>query len=148
MFFLFKKIPSAFRLPRDKWIALFAAWRLLIQVRSQLKREHFGQLEGWMNKQLEKDWKSVLGPTTPRRVVWAVDRASWLTPGKSTCLHRALVTRILLAHQDIETILHIGARHDGEGKLEAHAWLEYKGQVIMGNLPDLDTYKRFEGLSI
>ena len=46
-----------------------------------------------------------------------------------TCLRRALTLQRLLAKRGISTELKIGARKDN-GQLNAHAWLEYQGQII------------------
>jgi hypothetical protein len=68
---------------------------------------------------------------TPERVAWAVAVASRYVP-KATCLTQALAGRVLLARHGHSAELRIGvARSDG-AKLDAHAWLESRGQVLLG----------------
>lgn len=135
-------------LPRVRlrqWVALGRAWRMMFRVRTKLWRHSFAEVRAWVGVILSAPPSSPLGRCSPRLILWAVDRAAWFLPGTSTCLHRALTARILLAQQGWDAELHIGGRHDTEGVFEAHAWLEYEGHVILGSLPALDTYKRFEG---
>ena len=60
------------------------------------------------------------------RMVLAAARNS-LVP--STCLERSIAIWWLLARQGIATQLRIGVRKD-QGKLAAHAWVEYQGNAI------------------
>lgn len=56
-----------------------------------------------------------------------------------TCLVRALAGARLFAEQGQRVRLVIGARKRAAG-LEAHAWLEAGGQVLLGNVGDLHSY--------
>ena len=61
----------------------------------------------------------------------ALDTSSrWLR--FANCLTRAVALRMLLAHRDIETEMHIGARKDENGEFAAHAWLTYEGITLVG----------------
>jgi len=133
------------RLRLGQWEALWRAWWLMLRVRWQFRRRSFRDARDWLEAQLADAPRNSLHRFTPRQTIWAIDRAAWLLPGKCTCLHRALAGRILLARLGFPTELRIGGRHDDQGKFEAHAWLEHEGHVILGALPDLDGYMRFEG---
>jgi hypothetical protein len=50
---------------------------------------------------------------------------------KSTCLVQACV----LKYRATETVLKIGVRNQENG-FEAHAWVEFEGQIILGKLPE------------
>lgn len=63
------------------------------------------------------------------RLLWAVNVTSSYV-FKSTCLTRALTAQILLEQQGYHSVLRIGVIKDEE--FEAHAWLEYKGEVVLG----------------
>ncbi|MEQ8821051.1 MAG: lasso peptide biosynthesis B2 protein [Sumerlaeia bacterium] len=65
-----------------------------------------------------------------RRVRKALALAGRAVP-RADCLPRALVAHRLLARRGIATELHLGARH-GTAGFEAHAWLEWRGQVVVG----------------
>lgn len=74
------------------------------------------------------------------RCVWAVNVSSRLMSGEVKCLARALTTKLLLNQFGIDTDLKLGVAKSTGGALEAHAWVEYQGQVIMGHLNDLPRF--------
>lgn len=83
-------------------------------------------------------------PAKPRpsvgKIVWLVNEATRYSPGEAKCLARALVTKMLLTQFGYAPDLKIGvAKGQGTG-LQAHAWLEYRGQVIIGHLNDLSRF--------
>ena len=60
--------------------------------------------------------------------------------GDKPCLTNALVVQFLLERRGYPTVLRIGvAKKDGRA-LEAHAWLEYEGMVLIGGV---DSPQRF-----
>jgi transglutaminase superfamily protein len=67
----------------------------------------------------------------PGRTTWAVTVASQYIP-KATCLTQALATQVLLARQGYATSLYIGVTKSDRGRLEAHAWIESQGKVVVG----------------
>ncbi|PIE02465.1 MAG: hypothetical protein CSA81_07310 [Acidobacteria bacterium] len=62
---------------------------------------------------------------------------------KPNCLRSSLALRSLLSKRGFETELQIGAHIEKEEGLDAHAWLEYHGEVVYGDLPDLNKYAVF-----
>jgi hypothetical protein len=62
-------------------------------------------------------------------------------PG-TTCLHKALAARFILVRAGRSPELICGVRRKGDGRLDAHAWLEENGDVIFGRVPGLETYAR------
>jgi hypothetical protein len=74
------------------------------------------------------------------QVVWAVEVASGYMPGGVKCLARALTTQILLSRRGYSTELRIGVAKNQQGQLEAHAWVESQGSVIIGELADLTRF--------
>lgn len=65
------------------------------------------------------------------RLVWAVTVASHYVP-KATCLTQALAAQVLLGRRGHLSQLRVGVAKGEEGQLEAHAWLESQGKVIVG----------------
>ena len=65
------------------------------------------------------------------RLVWAIRRASLCVPG-ATCLTQALAAQVLLARHGHQAQLRIGVARDPAQRLEAHAWLEQDGRVLLG----------------
>ena len=71
------------------------------------------------------------------QIIWAVNATSRYMPGGVKCLARALTTQVLMIRQGYSPELRIGVAKGEKGQLEAHAWVENQGQVVIGNLADL-----------
>jgi hypothetical protein len=81
-------------------------------------------------------------PSTIRleQIVHAVELSSNYMPGEVLCLPRALTMQVLMRHQGYAPQFRIGVAKGKEGNLEAHAWVEYQGNVVMGYMSDLSRY--------
>ena len=66
------------------------------------------------------------------QVVWAVTVASRYVPGRTTCLSLALTVQGVLARRGHPSRLHIGVVRGAEGQVDAHAWVECGGRVLIG----------------
>lgn len=75
-----------------------------------------------------------------QKIVWAVEVASRNIPGGAKCLPRALVAHNLLTRQGYPAQLRIGVAKDEEGQLEAHAWVESRGQVAIGRVRNWERF--------
>jgi hypothetical protein len=77
-------------------------------------------------------------PATPgddelvARVVWAIPRAAAVVPWRADCLRQAEAARVWLARNGLRGDLKLGARRDAHGRLETHAWLLWRGEVVTG----------------
>ena len=67
------------------------------------------------------------------RVTWAVTVASRYVPGAS-CLTQALATQVLLGRFGHPTSLRIGVARGAGGELQAHAWVESRGRIVLGGV--------------
>ncbi len=65
-------------------------------------------------------------------VVWAVESAGRLMPWASTCLTQALTAQVLLLRRGRPALVHIGTVKGEGGELKAHAWVESRGEVVIG----------------
>ena len=65
------------------------------------------------------------------RLLWAVGTASRYVP-KATCLAQALTAHLFLKQSRQQASLHIGVKGSEEGRINAHAWVESRGKVIIG----------------
>lgn len=74
------------------------------------------------------------------KVVWAVRIVSRYMPGKVKCLARALTTQVLLGQHGYQSQIRIGVAKNQKGQLEAHAWVESQGKIIIGGLKDIGRY--------
>lgn len=101
------------------------------------------------------DWMAGAGASSVRgddarakpsreRIGWAVATVSRLVPDGINCLMRAMATEIMLKRFGYESILKFGVVKPREGQLEAHAWLESDGVVVIGEF-ELDRYVTLQG---
>jgi hypothetical protein len=105
------------------WLLPFRTWRRLLSRIMQPK----SKLQG-------------ANPASINQVVWAVSVASHYMPGGVKCLARALATQVLLSQQGHTADLYIGVAKGEEKQLEAHAWVESQGQVVIGDLSNLSSF--------
>ena len=88
---------------------------------------------------------SQVSPKTPEhlsigKIVWAIDTATRYMPGGVKCLARALVAQTMMQQHGHSGELRIGVAKGETGELEAHAWVEHRGRVVIGYLSDLQRY--------
>jgi hypothetical protein len=81
----------------------------------------------------------VVGSPTPTRIVWAVEAADHDLPGDRTCLVRSLTAETLLRLYGYHPRHQIGVTKTNEG-MEAHSWLEYGSDVLIGDIENLSEY--------
>jgi hypothetical protein len=79
------------------------------------------------------------GSANIEKIVWAVTVASHYVPA-ATCLTQALAGQILLAQYGQPALLQIGVAKNEAGKLEAHAWVESRGRIVIGGSEELFRY--------
>lgn len=80
---------------------------------------------------------------TPTRVSWAIRVVSRRLPGLMTCLVQALAADAVLRRRGYAPRLRIGVRErgsQGSRPLEAHAWVECDGVLVVGGLENLPDY--------
>jgi hypothetical protein len=65
------------------------------------------------------------------QLAWAVSAASRRIP-RATCLTQALALQSLLIGEGHEPTLRLGVAKTPVGDLEAHAWLEHGGRIVIG----------------
>jgi hypothetical protein len=75
------------------------------------------------------------GPVSAERIAWAISVARRVVPAAS-CLPQALAAEALLARHGHPVELRIGVTKTGQGGLLAHAWVESRGRVVVGDLAD------------
>jgi len=76
-----------------------------------------------------------------------VDAAARRGPGRPTCLPKSLTLWWLLRRRGIDSTLRIGVR-TANGRLEAHAWVEYAGQVVNDTDDVAQRFAPFEGMDL
>lgn len=71
------------------------------------------------------------GDASIRDLIWAVHVSSHFVPW-ATCLTNALTGYSLLSQYGYPSLVKIGVGRSSEGEFEAHAWLEYEDEVVIG----------------
>ena len=74
-----------------------------------------------------------------KRLSWAVQAAARRIPAAS-CLTQAFALQHLLARAGHIAELHIGVAKDAARGFQSHAWVEYRGQILLGDNGELEHY--------
>jgi hypothetical protein len=74
------------------------------------------------------------------RLAWAIDASTAHLPGEWNCLPRALVAHTLCERWDYDATMQIGVAQSDEDDIDAHAWVEHDGAIVVGEIPDLERY--------
>ncbi|AKG20937.1 lasso peptide biosynthesis B2 protein [Calothrix sp. 336/3] len=111
---------------------------ILAAIRIGLKLFKFRDLLKFLHRISQPSCKTAK-PVSINKIVWAVNVATRYLPGVK-CLARALATELIMRRNGYNPELRIGVAKDTTGKLEAHAWIEYQGLIIIGNLSDLSRF--------
>lgn len=69
---------------------------------------------------------------TALRIGRAITRGASVVPWRSDCLIQALAGQAWLARSGMPSRIVLGARSADNGRLDAHAWLECAGIVVVG----------------
>lgn len=82
--------------------------------------------------------------STSARIGWAVEAVAPVVP-HATCLTQALAAHLMLRRDDHPSALRLGvARPEGGTALEAHAWVESDGVIVVGD-HDVHRFSLLEG---
>lgn len=112
---------------------LVEALILLVGVRIGLRLMSFPAVR----RRLEGRAAAELQPVD--RLSWAAKAVGRRVPG-TTCLAEALVVYGMLRHHGHAAEIRIGVRHGSSPPLEAHAWVECEGAVVMGAVENLSEH--------
>jgi hypothetical protein len=126
------------RLQPGDWQCLAQGFLILAGIRIGLLLLNFRYLLKFLHRISQPSSKTVK-PVSINKIVWAINVASRYLPGVK-CLARALATEMIMRRYGYNPELRIGVAKNTTGKLEAHAWIEYQGSVIIGNLSDLSRF--------
>jgi hypothetical protein len=125
----------------DRVLAFEAAVVLLV-VRAALRVCSFGAVDRLLARWCRPRAGRVAPPAAEsRRVGVAVRAVARRLPGTS-CLAATLAAEAMLLRRGISSVRHIGVRPpSAESPLDAHAWLESQGAIVVGEDVDLQEYR-------
>lgn len=120
-------------LPSADQRRFFVALPVVVAVRVALWVLPFGKLQAAITRPVRRRSGAVApSMTDAERIAWSVGSAARFVP-KATCLTQALAGSLLLSRAGHPAEVRIGVAKDPAGKLEAHAWVESRGRVLIGD---------------
>jgi transglutaminase superfamily protein len=131
-----KRVRKFRELPHAERLLLIRAAALLCMVRLGLWLLPFRRLSTLVQRgklRLRPD-----GPPSAERIGWAIRVASRYVP-RATCLAQALAALAMLERAGLPAQLYIGVARNDEQLFQAHAWVESRGNAIVGG-SDLEGY--------
>lgn len=145
---LTRGLQKLWRHPWRNWWMLVRAMALTVVVRIGLSVWPLGRVTRdlrrmalWLPRRREST------PMYRRRAAWAAHAVGRRFLPERPCLTQALVLQYLLLRRgDDASELHIGVAKNEEG-LQAHAWVERNGRVLIGGTNSPREYERFEDLA-
>lgn len=133
------------RLSFNEKLLLVKVWGMLWVVRLGLWFVPFRHLSPLLSvSRSHSENSNMSGQASVESIVWSVTVASRFVPKGRNCLLRALVAHFFLVRNCQFSDLHIGVYRNDGGELDAHAWVECDGKIIIGDLPDLSRFTPLE----
>lgn len=101
---------------------------MILALKASLKlRGYKGTIE-WIRQRVEGvPVRADVDPTVVKAAEWRVAMAAALYPGRAECLERSLVLYYILRRQGVPVSYCHGVR---PSLLTAHAWIDYRGEVV------------------
>jgi Transglutaminase-like superfamily len=136
-----KKIQKFLYLEPNERYLLVETFLLLNLIRISFLVVKFPTLKRLLNKisQFNSE-QNIYSDVLIDKIVWRVEVSTHLSPGGAKCLVRALVVNTMMERAGFNPTLQIGVNDNPSNNFQAHAWVEYKGRIIIGDLPDLEKY--------
>jgi hypothetical protein len=116
---------------RAEWRTVARALWLLWTIRIALAFVPVRRVRAWLARHPGAAGADGPAPDVLDRAVWSVGAARRLAPG-ATCLIQALALEALLARAGQPARLCVGVAREPGGPLQAHAWLEASGRILLG----------------
>lgn len=146
MFTLPRTLRSLYDLPRRLGALPSAERALLLEAALLLPAVHALQ-----STLPFRHWRALLTMGPPLRqpsahapsvaqIAAAIERARRGVPGVYKCLPQAYAGHALLHRHGYASTVQVGVARDAQGRVEAHAWVEREGHILIGELPDLGRF--------
>jgi hypothetical protein len=131
---LSKKSGSFFKRSNKDKMLFFQAFILCGIARSIIILIPFRKIKGYIgvyNKESSFDIENSKYQLV-RKITWAVNRASGLTPWQSKCLVKALTAQRMLKNYNLYSTVYLGVAKEGKRDIKAHAWLRCGAMIVTG----------------
>lgn len=115
------------------WAALAVAGGTVVATAALLRVLPFRRVRRLMAGEVPDRERPSLPSDEERRLLWAVTAVSRRLLPNRPCLPQALAAQFLLRRRGARPAhLRIGVARNDDGSIEAHAWLERDGRVLLG----------------
>jgi hypothetical protein len=131
-----RKLTKLWQLPAADLLLLAAAAALLLLFTTAIRTLPFATVSRlqWPAPARRRD-----SPAARARILRAVRTAAPYLPA-ANCLPQALAARALLRAHGAPANLRLGVTKTETGQLQAHAWLECQGRIVLGGFSALSRY--------
>ncbi|MEM9219180.1 MAG: lasso peptide biosynthesis B2 protein [Cyanobacteria bacterium P01_F01_bin.150] len=85
-------------------------------------------------------WTTIKFNYSISTLVWAIKRSSTLPLGKMKCLGQALVLQSMMSLSGHTSKVCFGVAKGDNTQIEAHAWVEYQDQIIVGQINNMSRF--------
>jgi hypothetical protein len=124
-----------------RWRALAPGDRRLIReallwflaMRVALRVVPFGRIAGWAERRHRGRGDRAAPGETPARIGWATAAVARRVAPPRSCLAQALTAQVMLGARGRAATIRFGAKRERAAPLDAHAWLECDGAVLVGD---------------
>lgn len=126
-------------LPPERRRVLLQAAGTLVAVRAALRLLPFATVRRLVSR-LARPRAAREAPPEPATVGWAVEAAGRRLLSSHPCLPQALTAQLLLARAGHASRLRIGVARREPEAMQAHAWVECGGEIVVGHLAEHGSY--------
>ncbi len=137
-----RKLTKLMRLSPAKILLLLRSSAWIIVTRVALKLLPFDTVRKTMAKRGKTQKLTAISSASKKvdEIIWAVEVSSRYLLRQRPCLTKALVAQMMLSQQGFATLLRIGVARNPDGSLQAHAWLEHEGEIMIGYLHSMQQF--------
>lgn len=101
---------------------------MIAALKASLKLRGYKRTVEWVRRRVERvPVRADVDPTVVKAAEWWVAMAAAFYPGRAECLERSMVLYYILRRQGVPVRYCHGVQ---PWPLTAHAWIEYKGEVV------------------
>ena len=129
---MFARFQRIRKLSAAERIILPRALLAVLEARARLLLQPFARVRDWAAVPARKSPYIDDAALIAARVGRAVAAAGACVPGGRNCLVRAVAVQRMLSGLGLPSELRIGASKSPAGRLDAHAWVECMGEIVIG----------------
>lgn len=141
-----RRLQSFLRLPARERFLYLRTWLLLFRIRLMLWVLPYRRWRQIAAHMIRVENERQLDRPQVNQITRAVRVMSRYVP-QASCLTQALAAQTLLANEGQRSQLRVGVTQN-DGKLEAHAWVQIDGRVVIGGRESVVRFSAFPTLEL